>query len=325
LGASSAPSGAFGQPSTLGAKPSPFGAATSAFGTPSQLGNTGAFGQPSALGQKPNSFGALSGGAAPFSAFAAKPSPFLQPAVTSAFGAPSQPAQSLSFGQAPSQPISLFGTANSLSFGAPSPAPKNPFNTQAQTQPQSTQTPFSSNTAPSSNPFVQAVPKAPSPFGNQQPTPSATVNPFAKPQPSTPVPSPFGQTTPSNANPFSRPGQPPQPIANGPASGSRELGSPHPHVDTYTTHDQSGRLLTFKGKRVVYKDGSPGFTRPDGRWQKIMFPTGPPQQSLDQQMPDEMYDDSIKEEYKYASKTGNFKHNKIPLLPPMNIWCSFDF
>lgn len=330
-------SGAFGQPSALGSKPNPFAAparsafGTPAFGAPSQPGAGGAFGQPSALGQKPNPFATPSSGG--FSSFANTGSAFgqpSQPATSSAFGAPSQPATSNPFGApsqpapsnpfaAPSQPAAnSLGRTSSTPFGAPSPTPKNPFATP-------------STQAPAANPFGGSAPK-PNPFAT---APTAAANPFGNPQPSSPAASnPFGGLSngpsPANTNPF---GNPAPTTASNSHSGASQSYQPvtsgnttqHPPLDSYATFGPNRRLATFKGKRVIYKDGEPGFQRADKTWEKIWFPEGPPPFNKDTEMEDSAYDDETKAAYMHVRQTGTFKDGVMPMIPPKREWCLWDF
>lgn len=377
-------SSAFGQPSTIAQAPNPFGASSApAFGSSSQLGRGGgAFGQPSALGQRPNPFGAPSGvasaagtGPAPFSAFSQAPSAFGQTqtiATAGVFGAPSQPAAANPFGStqpavsafgAPSQTsISKpFGAASATPFGAPSPAPRNPFGSTAQSV--VAPNPFESTPAQSqANPFgTTSAPAAPNPFG----TPSQPKNPFgstplpsqANPFGTVPIssqPNPFG-SAPSHASQFGAPssiqpqksnpfGQPSGPPANtnplGSAGGSsmsngttagvmpRSYSAPrsvNPPIASYSSKDATGRLIKFKGKRVEYKGKDPGTIGADGTWRRICFPEGPPQFVRDAEVEDDKYDDETRQAFEQLRLTGSFPNNEMPLLPPKGEWVRWDF
>ncbi|KAE8450057.1 hypothetical protein EG329_007197 [Mollisiaceae sp. DMI_Dod_QoI] len=352
FGAPSAPTGAFGQPSQLGQKPSPFSASTPAFGAPSQLGTTGAFGQPSQLGQKPSPFGAPSGSVG-FGAFAGASKPFGQPATSTSFGAPSQPTVSNPFGAQPKPSTSSpFGApsqpATSSPFGAPSqPAQPNPFSQQAPSNPN----PFGAPSQPAQpNPFGAA---SGAPFGTPSP---ALSNPFGAPSQLV-NPTPFGQPPSSgnaNANPFGNPQPNPSPFNNGfggppptrpNAANGTPFGAPQPQpaqnglggftngsssgqqsdISTYSTRDANGRLISFKGKRVVYKDQTPGFTNSAGKWEKIWFPDGPPTHDPQAYLPADTYDQTTKGQYEYARQYGNFKDGIMPLMPPLQEMCHWDF
>ncbi|KUJ14751.1 uncharacterized protein LY89DRAFT_686413 [Mollisia scopiformis] len=339
FGAPSVSTGAFGQPAQLGQKPNPFGASGLAFGGPSQLGTTGAFGQPAQLGQKSNPFGAPPANSG-FSAFAGASNTFGQPPTSTGFGASSQPAISSPFG-APSQPAASnpFGAspqpASSSPFGAPSqPAAANPF---AQRAP-SNSSPFGAPSQPAQqNPFGSS---SAAPFGN---TPTAAVNTFGAPA----KPLPFGQPpAASNPSPFGNPQPNPpssfpsfgQPESSGSTNGA-PFGASRPtngftngasasqsqDVNTYSTRDAGGRLLTWKNRRVVYKDQTPGFTNQNGQWEKIWFPNGPPAPDPQAFLPAEMYDQATKDQYEYVRQHGKFKDGIMPLLPPMLDMVKWDF
>ncbi|KAL2105433.1 hypothetical protein VUR80DRAFT_8383 [Thermomyces stellatus] len=311
------PSGgsAFGQTSTLGQKPSPFGAPSgpqtggSAFGQTSQMGGSGsAFGQPSALGQKPSPFGAPSTGAGTgsgFSAFAGGSggSPFgaaSQPATSSPFGQPSQPSTSSPFGQ-PSKPAasSPFGSgigqpASSSPFGAPqgtSTAP-NPFakndtgmDTGMDAQPTSG---FGGQSG--STPFGQ--PQQP-----QQPQQSGT-NPFGQPKPSA-----FGGGAPAGnaANPY-----PP------------DADKKHPSLESYATVSM-GRLSSWKGRPVSYKEDVPGYVGPSGKWSRIWFPNGPPGYYA------ETEEKGSEEEARRVWDGFDGRFDVMPEVPPLRVHCRWDF
>ncbi|KAE9369623.1 hypothetical protein N431DRAFT_380850 [Stipitochalara longipes BDJ] len=323
--------GAFGQPSALGQKPNPFGAPAPAFGAPTQLGGGGAFGQPSALGQKPSPFGAPSGAFSQPSggafgqpsALGQQPNPFGgQPPAPAPFGAPSQP-QVNPIGAPSGQNPNPFGAVNPISqsnplgatpapFGAPSPAPKNPFGAPSQPAPN----PFGGTPIPQPNPFGAApgpAPAAASPFGTPQPPSQPAANPFGNPQ-STPRPA---------ATPFGNP-PPAQPQTQPYTNGSSSL-TEHPPLSKYSTRDSNGHLLTWKGKHVVYKDGLPGTQSFDGTWEKIWFPDGPPAPDKWAEAEPELYTEDVKNAYEHARRNGVFDGGMIPLVPPKQEWCQWDF
>ncbi|KAF8866203.1 hypothetical protein BDZ45DRAFT_720346 [Acephala macrosclerotiorum] len=329
---------AFGQPSQLGN--------TGAFGQPSQLGTTGTFGQPAQLGQKPNPFGAPSGGG--FASLGVGKSVFGQPATSTAFGAPSQPAVSNPFGT-PSQP------AASSPFGAPSqPATSSPFG--APSQPAQAN-PFAQKPIPNANPFgASSQPAQPNPFGAPSPAPA---NPFSAPsqpgfppafsQPSTANPNAFGNpqptpaafsgfgrpppTGPSNVNPPPALGAPrPPQVQNGHSGQSgmngftKGVSSGQTDINAYSTRDANGRLLTFKGNRVIYnKEQIPGFTNRAGKWERIWFPNGPPAHDPQAYLPADRYNQVTKDAYEYARQNGRFKDGIMPTMPPLQEMCHWDF
>jgi nucleoporin NUP42 len=301
--------GAFGQPSALGQKPNPFGtsAQTQPPGAPTQVGSGGAFGQPSSLGQKPNPFGGSSQSAAP--------TPFggaSQQTQANPFGVPSSQNQN-SFGpQNPSAQPNPFGSTTATPFGAPSPASKNPFGAASQpTNPN----PFAGPPTAQTNPFgATPAPAASNPFGNPNPNPLAAPSPFGKPLTNAPPSTnPFGAHSP----------QTPQLSTNGFSSSDPVLGE-HPPLSSYCTKDRDGRLLTFKGKPVVYKESEPGTQNQDGTWEKIWFPDGPPGYNKTAEASEEKYTEEIKIAYEKASRTGVFEWG-IPLVPPKQEWCLWDF
>lgn len=337
FGQPSQPAGpAFGAPSTGGAFGQPtFGQSSQpgvggAFGQPSQLGGSREFRKPSQLGGggslwgKPNPFGAPSGGTsnaatapAPFSGFVNAPNAFSQapapaaggfgapsqPTTSAPYGAPSQPAQNNPFGQ-PSRGLNPLTDAPAAPFGAPSPA-KNPFATNS--QPTNTN-PFGTSPAPPQNNF-----------GNNSSAPNAP-NPFYTTQSNTPASNPFGNPTLNTSNPNPASPGPVQPAVNG-TSGT----TVHPPLSSYSTKDQNGRLITFKGKRVTYQNDVPGVQNMDRSWSKICFPEGSPPFYKDTEMDDSAYDESTKAVYMQMGQTGAFPGGVMPLLPPKREWCTWDF
>ncbi|CZT01741.1 hypothetical protein WAI453_006773 [Rhynchosporium graminicola] len=344
FGAPSALGGAFGQPSALGQKPNPFGGANAAFGAPTQLGAAGAFGQPSALGQKSNPFGASAASsqapaAAPFSSFAGSANAFGQ---NSAFGAPSQPATSNSFGApsngfaAPSQtaqpnPFAQPFNANSNTnpFGGPSNTQLNPVGAPGFGEPSPARNPFGAPTQPSQVPKnAFGAPTAPqvNPFGGAPTTPAA-LNPFGQSSNPTQTANPFGPPAAvGDGNPFSKQPQSQVQLTQNGHGPNVQLNAKHPPLTSYSSKDNTGRLTMFKNKRVIYnKDNEPGFTNQDGIWERIWFPDGPPIFNKDTQVEESMYDEKVKNEYLFAKQTGSFEGGKMPLLPPKREWCHWDF
>jgi nucleoporin NUP42 len=268
-------------------------AALAPFGSISQP-QSNPFGAPST--QNPNSFGAQNAPAQP-NPFGNTPAPFGAPSQASKnpFGAPSQPANPLG-GPATAQP-SPWGAA---------PAASSPFS-----NPPPTAQPLSN---PFSNPQPTSQP-APNPFSDPQPVSQPTLNPFANPAPSEPVQpnaSPFEAAAPAH--------QQSQPSTNGSIS-----LTDHPQLSQYSTRDNEGRLLTWKDKRVIYKDGEPGTQNFDGTWQKIWFPNGPPLPNKWAEAEPEQYTEEVKKAYEYARKNGGFEGGMIPLIPPKQEWCRWDF
>ncbi|KAF6830328.1 Nucleoporin AMO1 [Colletotrichum plurivorum] len=339
---------AFGQASALGAKPNPFGAP--AFGQPAQPAASGsAFGQASALGQKPNPFGAGASGPSPFSGAGgantnaspfgqaaqnnATPSPFGQPAQNAAanpnpFGAPAQQTQS-AFGQ-PAQPAanSPFGqpaqAAAPSGFGQPAqPAAPNPFGQPA--QPAAANNPFGAK--PDAQPSTGMDAQPTSAFGQPAAAPAAQANPFG----GQPKPSPFGQPSAlgAQANPFG--GQPAaQPAApaaqQAPASGTGPYppGCAKQHPPVQSTKGMDGRLATWKGKPVAYKDNLPGIRAFNGSWARIWFPDGPPNYYKDTELPDGAYNDAARGQWMAFVGTGRFEGGIMPEVPPKREFCLWD-
>lgn len=351
--------GAFGQPSPS-ISSAPFGQPSvvqaSPFGQPSNLGQTPSpFGAPSNTPQP-----------APFSAFNNTSAHFQQLQALSPFANNVQPTQSTPFRQSgvfgaqPTQAPNPFNNVNSAPFGAPSPARPNSFG--ASPQPQAPTNPFGAanpvqapspfgqapaispapspfgaqptNTVPAPSPFGQVQQAAPKPFGNTQAQPPAPSNAFGQPtQLTTGAPSPFSQPTQPVAasiqSTFGSGSNNAQPTANNFAipPGGRDLDAPQPSIFNYSTKDNSGNIVSFKGQRVVFEERKPGLRRPDGKWQKIMFPDGPPAPNRDTALQLESYEgnDALKAAYQYSAQHGVFKDGKIPLIPPLQQWCSFDF
>jgi nucleoporin NUP42 len=100
----------------------------------------------------------------------------------------------------------------------------------------------------------------------------------------------------------------------------------HVPLESYSTNGPDGRLTSFKGKRVEYKDGRAGTLNPDGTWSTIWFPDGPPPRySKDAQMEESDYDGATAAAYEFMSKTGTFENAVMPLLPPKAEWISWNF
>lgn len=346
--------GSFGQPSTLGQKPSPFSNPAPAFAAAQP--SVGTFGQPSSLGQKPSPFGSGSSGSGGggFAAFANTPTSFpQQPPTTGSFGAPSQQPQVAAFGQPSGQQTMPFGGQLTQSpapfsnpqspFGAPSSAAKNPFLPSQQAQQQTLAPVFNpfikqpATASPAENAFSKPV-ASPAPiFETTKQRTATTLDPRSNLQTASVSPN-FSQSQPQAqaSNPFSPVLQQSKPVANGSISGGRTLGAEHADISTYSGKGADGRLRMFKNKPVVYKkiheedkDEVPiaGLKRPDGHWEKIIFPDGPPPVNRDAAMSPEHYtgNDALKAQYVYAAQHGSFKDGKMPMIPPMQEWCSFDF
>jgi nucleoporin NUP42 len=90
------------------------------------------------------------------------------------------------------------------------------------------------------------------------------------------------------------------------------------------TKDGFGNLSTFKGQRVIQKDGKPGMNV-GGKFVKIWFPDGPPVYNKDTALPIEAYDQKTLEMWKAFEATGEFKDKVIPDLPPPREATTWDF
>ncbi|CZR57536.1 uncharacterized protein PAC_07425 [Phialocephala subalpina] len=266
------------------------------FSTPSQPAVSNSFGAPSQPATS-SPFGAPS-----------------QPAVSSPFGAPSQPAQVNPFAQKPPSNSNPFGApsqpAQPNPFGAPSAVPNNP--------------PFGAPPQPGFPPaFGQPTPTNPNTFGQPQPTPRTAFSSFGRPPPA-------GQ---SAANPPPAFGAPRPPQASKGHSGqtgmngfTKGVSSGQTDISAYSTRDTNGRLLAFKGNRVIYnKDNIPGFTNRAGKWEKIWFPNGPPAHDPQAYLSADRYNQMTKDAYEYARQNGRFKDGIMPTMPPIQEMCHWDF
>ena len=102
---------------------------------------------------------------------------------------------------------------------------------------------------------------------------------------------------------------------------------------TKATRDPStNKLLTFHDRPVFYpgsdRPQEACFKRPDGKWEKIWFPDGPPVvRPEDTELPLEVYDDTTKKIYQDLKSGKGFGEAEggMPWLPPRREWCSWDF
>lgn len=337
--------------------------AVNAFGQPIQQPGVGAFGTgQSGLGQKPSPFGAPPPLGAN-QAFV-QPGFGVNPLVQQPFGQqPPQPAIPSAFGQPSQQPsVSPFGATTGFQQNAPSPfiqtqAPQQPrpsvFGQQQPPQPGALG-PFGAQQPPqpaAPSPFAQQPQHAPfgqapvNPlvaqagnvpgFGGLTPTGPRAVNPFApiaqqqqQPPLGPQALSPFAPITQQQQQPpfSSQAGIPPAGgLVADPSPYPPNSSIQHAHPSTYSTRDASNRLTMFKGKRVVYKDDVPGFQNPDGSWEKIWFPDGPPAFNETTELPEERYDQETKNAYQKFRETGQWEGGKLPLLPPRREWTKWDF
>ena len=335
-----APTSGFGQPSSLGQPLSTFGQQqstleqASAFGQPAQSGRpptsfgqpTSTFGQPTALAP---TFGQSSTPGSVFGQPTSSAPAFGQPSATSAFG------QASSLGHRPAL-APAFGAPSSLGSNQPPAsgfAPKNdPFGQPSAPAPISA---FGQTSTGQANTFGQkSTPSTTSVFG--QPSP-ATANPFSKPA-ANPTQNGFAQSDPSSSS-LAKP-QTQIPNAFGQASNTFDGGPKEPSGTPFGTLPTSqpktqpqqvhatyagDRLKTWNGKPVTYDDSIPYVKAQDGQLEKIHFPNGPPSLNKSPELPDELYDEGTKENYRFMMEHSNFKDGVMPILPPKREWCKWDF
>ena len=305
----------FGKPSSLGQPSAGFSQPSSTFGKPSLPAPT--FGQPSA----PGIFG-QPGNASPFGAPASTAGSMQTDQPRNTFGQPSTPPQPNSFGQ----PLS---STQPNPFGQPSaPFQSSPF---AKISPFS-QPPTSNTTTAPTQPTAAPA----NPFG--QPSAPQTTNPFAKPP--TTAPTPFGQPSKTRIYYANRPvpsfGFDMQAFkASLPSTSTstnrtnNPITAPAPTTASQTPanvqRDSQNRLRTWNNKPVTYIDEEPCFKSPEGYWTKIWFPDGPPVFKKSEELPEEVYDEGAKENYRHLKEHGVFLGGLIPELPPRREWVGWNF
>jgi nucleoporin NUP42 len=92
-------------------------------------------------------------------------------------------------------------------------------------------------------------------------------------------------------------------------------GLTHPDVASYTTRDNSGRLLTWKGARVNFIDNQPCYQTPDGSMERIWFPDGPPTaQSWEPST--ELFTTEMMQAYEFLRQNGAFQGGIMPEAAP---------
>ena len=146
----------------------------------------------------------------------------------------------------------------------------------------------------------------------------------------------FG-SQPAATNPFGQPSQPSSAAANPfrPLGGASEPApatqSPyppdsqvqHPDLSTYTTRSM-GRLTTWKGQPVTYREDVPGYmdvaTR---RWVRIWFPNGPPGYNPETEPEDKSAVEAARPLWEAFCKVGRFE-GLVPEVPPLRIQCRWD-
>ena len=309
---------AFGQPSSITGfgKPSSLTPQPSAF---MQQQSVSAFGQPAQLGRPTNSFGQSTTQAPSFGQLSKPLSAFGQlKTAGSAFGQSSTPLPAFGQSSAPSafNQGSSLGQQAAPAFGTPSVLGSSQQSTSAISQ---AGNPFSQ---PSTTSQSTAFGGPGTVTGNalgQQPAPSngnvfgqpglAATNPFAKPA----------------GGLFNQPG-----IASSTEPQNKPFGQPtgpQPGIQPQQTHAKfvDGRLTTWKGKPVNYIDDVPCVKAPDGGYEKVLFPNGPPPLTKSAELPDEDYDEGTKESYRFMRTKGTFMDGIMPNLPPKRIWCKWDF
>jgi len=81
---------------------------------------------------------------------------------------------------------------------------------------------------------------------------------------------------------------------------------------------------------VTYIDSEPHYRRPDGRFERIWFPDGPPAQTATAYIeePDEVYAAvgavAVEEAYRFLAETGRFKDGMLPEVASRRGWVRFD-
>lgn len=316
----------FGQPSP--AKPNPFAQASPSPFAPQGATNGGpagafsqavqpsvsTFGQTTSLGAKPNPFASSS--AAPTNDFGVsaqlgqKPNPFANHGQANSTTSP--------FASIPSS-----GDNSRNPFGAPAPAQTNaPVNRFASNQ--------NNNSAMGgtfgASPFAAAN-------ANTAAATVQTSNSFATPNgPPPPYESsrPFGQPEPAQANgvfgkPSADAGNNKTPFGQQPTVSASGGTDSHPPLESYSSKGPTGRLSTFKGKSVVYKDGEAGTRGFDGTWARIWFPDGPPASCRDTLLPPGEYDERSRRQWEAFAETGKFTGGVMPEVPPPRELTRWDF
>jgi nucleoporin NUP42 len=88
------------------------------------------------------------------------------------------------------------------------------------------------------------------------------------------------------------------------------------------------KLVSWKGRRVEYKDGEPCYQHPDdaATFVRIFCPEGPPgpENFKDSVGKPEEYTPEVEMAYRHLKEHGVFKDGILPAVPPKPEWCSFD-
>lgn len=306
---SRAPTSAFSQPPSLG-QPNP------SFGQPTLLGQPSAFArtaiQPNATFGEPSNPGSAFGrspfAAAPSTAVTDQPINPFQSAKPQPFGQPLPSALRNPFGQPATQ-------AAPNPFGQPVPQAQNIFSRDSapQSPPQPTNS-FGPTLNPSPYTFAQRTPAQPtSVFGNA----SAPLSAFSQQSKSAPTTSSSIPSNPALPNAFAKPNAPTAPMAT-------PFNAPS-QTPSNARRDANGKLLSWKGQPVNYMGEIPCYKNPNGSWERIWFPDGPPSVLKPESLPGVQYDEGTIQNYLQLRQTGRFKENIIPALPPKREWLSWDF
>ncbi len=309
---------AFGKPATptsFDQRTSPFGDRTGINANPQQLINPSQPSNPFGQSSAPTHRNPFVKSSAPASA---QPNPFGPPSapastLASSFGPPSVPSQPSVFGRssAPST-ASAFGQPQASKLptgpGQLSTAPSNPFGQPSGPQTAST---FGQPSRPGPSPFGQPPSKARTFYANR-PVPAFGFDIASMKFPARPL-------TSSNSDTVQ---QPTAPIANGAAPKPASIKATS---SVQVQKDMQGKVRTWNGKSVSYVDDEPCYKGIEGSWQRIWFPDGPPVFTKTADLPDEVYDEATKENYKHVKEYGAFKDGMMPDLPPRREWCTWDF
>lgn len=298
----------FGQPLNmpLGAGASPFGhqPVSGPFGTPPQNSNNIPNGQMQApIQSQQHAFGQPQASAFGQTGFGQPPTVGFGSAIT-------QPASS-SFGQPQ--------TANGLSNGQFS-NPQNPSLSQVQPQ-------HNSGAA-----FGNIAAEPNIAYGQQQ-LPSIASNSFNRVGIVPPISKTFGQSPSDGSGVGITP-----PVAFGSNSSTATLtkapndgmvplnveAAPPPDVRTYTTRDASNRLLTWRGQPVTYNQVGESFVHISGSLERIWFPNGPPEASINNEDSYLQYTEEAKCVYSFLGQNGVFKDQIMPEIAPKPDWCRWD-
>ncbi|KAL9104348.1 MAG: hypothetical protein Q9163_000694 [Psora crenata] len=291
-------------PSTMGPTSTPtFGqrsALTSTFGRPSAPG----FAQP-AVDQTSSLGGSTAGSGQP-------PSTFGQPSAP--FGGPQQKPLA---GSKASNPFQRSSTIQEENLFRQSSAPSLPSSLGQPSVPAQNpsfgQLPGTGNT----NPFARTPPAqaAGGVYQNRTAPPHSTIS--AQPPPSAAISSPL--VPPGSFQQKAEPG-----LA---VAASSVMPRPSPGAQASVAQVQKdihGKLRSWNKKTVSYIDDEPCYRNTDGSWQRIWFPDGAPAFVNSVGLPDEAYDDAMRENYMHLKEKGAFKDGIMPLLAPKREWCNWN-